>query len=58
MIKKTIRVRGAKVCFEWHPDPTGDGGLVSMLPGVADFHADSYNDAIQIIRSLYRRDPY
>jgi len=53
MIKKWQWTSGRRVEFEWHPDPSGPGGLVSMLPGVSDFHADSEDDARDIILSLF-----
>lgn len=56
MTTQSMYVGGQKITFEWHPNPTGDGGLVSMLPGVQDFEADSLDDARDTVRSLYRRD--
>jgi hypothetical protein len=53
MVEKSIRVSGRRIRYEWHPDPTGDGGQVDCLPGVISFHADSHEDAKDTIRSLF-----
>jgi hypothetical protein len=55
MVRKSIRVSGQRIYYEWHPDVVGDGGQVDSLPGVIPFHADSHEDARDIIRSLFAK---
>jgi hypothetical protein len=53
MVEKSIRVNSRRIRYEWHPDREGGGGQVDGLPGVISFHADSHEDAKDIIRSLF-----